>query len=107
QAGHVSIVGGNFVKVLGEIEDDIGGIGLDFVNDHSRLVPDADGSYFMPKFLECADDVCFGGPIVGLQFLAEILIRWRRACRVEKDQNFISFSSSNHDQESLNLPVRR
>src|SRR5262249_14627936 len=93
--------------MLGEIEDNIGRIGFDLVNDHSRLVPDTDGSNFMPEFLECADDVCFGGPIVGLQFLAEILIRWRCPRRVEKDQNFISFSSSNHGQESLNLPVRR
>ena len=107
QAGDVAIVGGDFVKVFGEIEDNIGGIGFDLVDDHSRLVPDTDGSYFVPEFLERADDVRFGRPVVGLQFLGEVLVRRRRARRIEEDQNFVSLFGSNHDQESLNLPVRR
>jgi hypothetical protein len=93
--------------MLGEVEDDIGRIGFDLVDNHSRLVPDADGSHFVPEFLKCADNVRFGCPVVGLQFLGEILIRRRSARRVEEHQNFISFFGSNHDQESLNLPVRR
>jgi hypothetical protein len=93
--------------MLGEVEDDIGRIGFDLVDDHSRLVPDADGSHFVPEFLKCGDDVRFGCPIIGLQFLGEILIRRRRARRIKQDQNFVSLLGSHHDQELLNFPVKR
>jgi hypothetical protein len=69
--------------MLGEVEDDIGRIGFDLVDNHSRFIPHTDGPNFVPEFLERADDVGFGCPVIGFQFLGEILIRRRRARRIE------------------------
>ena len=93
--------------MLRKVEDDIGRIGFDLVDDHSGLVAHSDGPHLVAELLKCSNNVRFGGPIVGFQFLAEILIRRRRARRIEQNQNFVSLFGSNHDQESLNLPVRR
>ena len=89
QACDVAVVSRHFVKMLSEIEDDIGRVVLDLVDDHARFVPNADRSHLVPELPERPDDVGFGCPVVGFQFGAEVLIRRRRPGRVEEHQYFV------------------
>ena len=49
QAGDVAVVGGHRVEMFGQVENDVGRIGFDLVDDHAGLVPNADGAHFMAE----------------------------------------------------------
>ena len=90
--------------MFSQVKDDIGWIRFDLIDDHAGLVPNADRTDFVSEFLERADDMSFGGPIVGFQFLRKILIRRRRARGIEQNQNFVTFSYLNHRLGLFELP---
>ena len=51
--------------MLGQVEDNIRRIGLDLVDDHAGLIPNADGAHFMAELFERFDDMSLRRPIVG------------------------------------------
>ena len=65
QAGDVPVVGGHLVEMFGQVENDVGRIGFDLVDDHAGLIPNADSAHFMAELFERFDDMSLRRPIVG------------------------------------------
>jgi hypothetical protein len=75
-------------ELIGEIKNDVGLKGIKLLAQKVEVVEDREVLDGVPEFAKGGEDIGFGFPIFGLQFLAQVLINRRRRDGVEQGEDF-------------------
>ena len=76
------------LELIGQIENDVGGEGFQFLPEQIEIVEDGEMLRRVTQLAERRQDVCLGFPILRLHLLAQVLVDRRGTDGVEKREDF-------------------